>query len=344
MLGEAEDAGFAAGFGFASVQVLQTGKDGFLFAFHQSDSCLRGVVLIAHAGGKGLFIRLQGPEDAAGQGYFRMQDGLQHFLCDAAGPENRGDAVAEIQHRGFHADLTGAAVQNQGDFSLQILQHMGCQGGAWPAGGIGGRRRDRQSAGFQHGCGHRMGRHPHGHRRETCGYLRGNGGLPVKQNGQGPRPESVHQRQGLFRYCTDFRKLGAVMDMNDQRIVGGPALGGKNRQNSLCVQGIGPETIDGFRRKGNQFACAEQIRRQGQGFLRRGEQKRFQGKSHSFRSIKVSLRRKSRNMKHNGSGAAGQLLTAASFSVFSARRRASIKGPISPFMTFETRFTVMDSR
>ena len=68
--------------------------------------------------------------------------------------------------------------------------------------------------------------------------------------------------------------------MDDEGIVRRTSLGGKNGADRVCVQGISPEAVDGFRRESYELAGTEKIRSERQGFFIRRKKKGFHTRSH----------------------------------------------------------------
>ena len=270
VLREAQGAAFFARLPIPEDILPQGGKYRLLGPVHQGDGALWRVMLIAHAGGQGFFVRLQGAQDAARQGNLRAQDALDHFLGDAAGPEDRWLAAGQIQHRGLQTHLAGAAVQDQRDASVHILQHMLRCGGGWAAGPVGAGGGDWQAAGLQQipGAGH--GGHPHRDGGEPGRDLIRDFFCTWKEHRQGTGPEGVHQGLRAVGDFAEAFQLSAVPDMDDQRIIRRAALGRKDGQDGCRIQGIGAQPVDGFRREGYQPAFRKKPGRQGNGFRRRG--------------------------------------------------------------------------
>ena len=85
-------------------------------------------------------------------------------------------------------------------------------------------------------------------------------GLLFENQGQRAGPEGFHEfpRHGgnLLGPVVDGVMAG---DMDDERMVGRPALGGKNLGDGDRVGGIRPQTVDRLGREGDQLACADQL-------------------------------------------------------------------------------------
>ena len=82
--------------------------------------------------------------------YILAQNLFQHSSGNSAGTEDYRLPMAKVKYGGFQADITGTAVQDQGNFTVHILPDMVCGGWTGTAGCIGGRSRHRNGAGFQH--------------------------------------------------------------------------------------------------------------------------------------------------------------------------------------------------
>ena len=195
MLGEAHHAGTVAIAFRLMIQFGQGSDHAAFFTLHQGHLPVRRVMLVAHAGGERGFTLLQGAQHAACHIHL-AQHRFQHGAGDSAWAQDAGRAVADIQHGGFQPDIAAAAVQNQRNAAVHVLQHMPSGGGAGLAGAVGAGSGDGQIARLQHGRCHRMGGHAYRHGGQPRRDLRRHSFLLFHQDGQRPGPEGVHQPPG----------------------------------------------------------------------------------------------------------------------------------------------------
>ena len=106
----------------------------------------------------------------------------------ATGPQQHRLLPGQVEDGRFHADVGGAAVQNHIYSSIQVGQHMLCQGRAGTAGKVGARRRDRHSAPVNQRQGYQVRRHAQSDAGQSGGdnirHHRGAGRIRVSGPGQ----------------------------------------------------------------------------------------------------------------------------------------------------------------
>ena len=100
-----------------------------------------------------------------------------------------------------------------------------------------------------------MGRHAQTDRAKPGGDQIWNDGLFGQHQGQGTGPAALHQNPRPLvnprRVARDGADLG---NMHNQRIERRALLDGKDLGHSAFIQGVSPETVDGFGRKGDHAA------------------------------------------------------------------------------------------
>ena len=314
MLRETKHTAFLSQIRLFRVKLLQRRDNPVRGALDEGYGRLGRVVPVAHAGRKSGLILAQGTEHAAGHSHFALKHAADHFLRHTAGSEDDRITVAQVQDSGFQADVAHAAVNNQRDFPVHVLQHMGSRGRARPAGTVRGRSGNGKIADLQHPARNGMGRHPDGDGGQAGRHFIRDRRFLFTEDRQRSGPEFPDQGKGTLRNDAQGIQLGKIVDMYDERIVRGTALGGENGQDGILIQRVGAEAVDRFRGEGDQAAVLQDFRGTGVGFLSRGKHEGIQK-----RSLPVFL---------------------FILSVFSARRSASINGERSPFITPEVRLTV----
>lgn len=97
---------------------------------------------------------------------------------------------------------------------------------------------------------------------ESGGDFEGQGGMAWHDDGQRAGEEMFHQERGGFwdapRDRGDHVRVGHV---NDERVVGGAAFGAEDVLHGAGIERIGSEAVDGFGRKGDYAAGAQDVRR-----------------------------------------------------------------------------------
>ena len=122
-------------------------------------------------------------------------------------------------------------------------------------------------AGRQHRMGHGVGRAAQAHAVLPAGGGARRGRQARQDQREGPGPEGVYQllreQRHLLGVMGDGRGIG---HMHDQRVVGGPALGGKDLGHGGVVVGIGRQAVHRLGRQAQQRAARQRLR----GGLHRG--------------------------------------------------------------------------
>ncbi len=107
-----------------------------------------------------------------------------------------------------------------------------------------------------------MGRNAHGQRVQPgAGQQRNRAvGASGQDQRHRPRPEGFGQFPRTVVEDDDVFGRSDTAEMDDQRIEGRAVLGREDGRGGRVVGGIGAETVDGFRRKGDELPGAEQRR------------------------------------------------------------------------------------
>ena len=212
------------------------------------------IVLVLHAGGLDHLILV----DLSGDRLVHhqvTQDSQQLFGTDSAGTQQPGALISQVHDGGFHAHPAGAAVDDSGDFAVVVVEDMLGGGGGGLAGNIGGGGGDGDAGLADDLPGHIAVGAADAHGDQTAGGAAGHIGPGGQHHGQGAGPEGLGQGIGchgdMVAEFLDLRQLG---DMEDQGVVLGTALGLEDSGNSLFVQAVGAQTVDGLRGDGHQTA------------------------------------------------------------------------------------------
>ena len=229
-----------------------------------------GVVLVLHPGGGGGLAFTQGPHHAVRHPGVSGDLG-DHLRGDGPGAEHRRNVPGHVQHGGLDADLAGPAVQDQGDAAVHVLIDVGGGGRAGAGGKVGAGGGDGQAADPQHLPGDGMAGHPDAHGSKARRHRVRHGGLLGQQQGQRPGPVGGHQAAGGLRHLAEGAELVLAPDVDDQRVVRRAALGLKDPEHGLGVQGVRAQAVDRFRGKGHQLPFLKEPGGQLKGFPVRGK-------------------------------------------------------------------------
>ena len=236
-------------------------------AVQQGDICLRGVMLILHAGAADNSTLGQLFEDGFGDLDLLTQSALQIFQRDMAGAEQGGLFAYHRDHGTLHTHIALAAIQDQGQTAIHIGEHILCVGGAGLAGKVrAGGRKGTAALRNDSPC-HRVAGHPDAHRVQTGTALRGHLRAAGHDDGQRAGAERGHQQLGTLGHLAD--KAGQHLragDMDDQGVVLRAALGHKDLCDCRAVACIGGNAVDRLGGQGHQLPSAQQISRFGDCF------------------------------------------------------------------------------
>jgi hypothetical protein len=184
---------------------------------------------------------------------------------DGPGTQQAGGArVAEVHDGGLKADGARAAVEDVADFPAEAGRDVRGGGRADIAEGIGAGRGERHAGELEQAAEERMARHAHGHARQAGRDDVGHNGLLRQDEGERAGPEFPGQSEGGSVGHGDGGELGEGMDVDDERVVHRPALGGENLPAGARVESVGGETVDGLGRHGDEFTGLEGPREPGE--------------------------------------------------------------------------------
>jgi hypothetical protein len=182
--------------------------------------------------------------------------------------EQAGRAAGQRDDGRFEAVRGRSAVDDQRDAAAEAGEDVGGAGRADPAAGIGGRGGERPAGGFYEGAHRRVIGRADRDRAEARGDQRGDPRAAAQRQDQRQRarPMAPGKRDRLVVESGDFRCLGDVADMDDQRIEARPALGLVDPRDCLAIGGVGGEAVDGFGRHRHGLPGGDQPRGLGDRF------------------------------------------------------------------------------
>ena len=188
------------------------------------------------------------------------QHAFHHLRGDSARTQNDRHVARRIDDAGFHADLTGAAIQNQRNAPIHIFQHVQRRRRAGTAAPVGARRGNRTACRANQRPRIRVGGQADAHRIQPRAHRVGD----AVRFGQNQRhragPERLHQ---LFRSGGDGthqrRNFLHAGNVGNQRVILWAALRFKNLNDGLGVQRVCAQPIDRLCRKADQFALADEL-------------------------------------------------------------------------------------
>ena len=187
----------------------------------------------------------------------RADDGLQRSGRDGARPKQDRLPADEAEDGGFQPYAASAAVEDQIHSVTEFIPHMPGLGRADPAEAVGGGRGDAATEGVQQRERHGVMRHPQAHAVLAAGHGQRRLATAEDQR-QRPRPEGLRQppgdRRNVPRPALQQRRRA---DMDDQRVIGGPALEGENPAHGVRVAGVRAESVNRLGRERYDAASAE---------------------------------------------------------------------------------------
>ena len=172
-------------------------------------------------------------------------------------PEHERHGPARVHHRRLESDLGGRALQDGPDAPVEVVADglPGRRAGA--AAAVGRRRHQGRADGPEHRSGLLAGGQPD---RDGVQPRRDGGRQPrscPEHERQGPRRERLQQRLGAARDLRQRGGAGRLQHVDDERVVGGPPLGGEHGGDGAGVVGQRAEPVDGLRRERARRAAPE---------------------------------------------------------------------------------------
>ena len=121
-------------------------------------------------------------------------------------------------------------------------------GGAGLAGAVGAGRRHGHPCLTDEGKGCFIIRHADGNGIKPCGDRIGHSGGAVEDDGQRPRPESIHQRScGIRDACPKLLHIVLFRHMQNKRIIGRASLRLEDAFHRFPVKAVRPKAVHRFR-------------------------------------------------------------------------------------------------
>jgi hypothetical protein len=195
----------------------------------------------------------------------RAYQGFKLFPGDPPKAEQPGPFVRQIQYRGFHPDPGRPAVKDNIDLISKLIPDMFRPGGGEAAkkigagGGYGpGRQADKH-------LGYGMIRKADRRSGQAAGSQIRYFSLFRQDQGKGAGPKSPQLVQPLPRPGAQGGKIRRQFqvlrggDVNDQGIETGPPLYLKDPGQGGGIEGVSPQAVDRFRRKGRQTPGADKL-------------------------------------------------------------------------------------
>ena len=253
LAGKAQAGGVLGGVG------LHIGFELFKGPLQDGDVRPGGVVLVFHAGAAGHLALGQLFQDGGGQLHFLPQGPLQVLQGDVPGAEEGGLCPHHRHHGGLHPHRAGPAVQDQGQAALHIGPDVLGGGGAGPARPVGRGGRKGAAAGLDDLAHHRVAGHPDAHRVQPGAALVRHLGAARHDDGQRPGPEGRGQQPGpLGELADQTRQHPDVVDVDDEGVVLGAALGRKDLFHRAAVAGVGGDAVHRLGGQGDDLPLPQQ--------------------------------------------------------------------------------------
>ena len=196
------------------------------------------------------------------------QHALHHLRRDSARTQNHRHLARRVDHAGFHADLTRAAVQNQRNPPVHVLQHVQRRRRAGSAASVGARRGNRAARRANQPARVGVGGQANAHRVQPRAHRIGDAVRLGQNQRHRPRPERLHQLpRGRGNRAHQRRNLFRAGDMRNQRVILRTPLRFKNLGDRARVQRVRAQPVDRLRRETDKLALADELRAQRDGFF-----------------------------------------------------------------------------
>lgn len=191
----------------------------------------------------------------------RIEDGFDSFARDGSWTIEHCGLLGGIEDGGFHAAECRAGIENGIDAVVEVLENVRGGGGADVAEAIGAGRGERNAGAADEFERDRMPGHADTDQgARCCDDIRDARGARQQQR-ERARPKGVDEdlrdrRDGR----DDGLGHGRIADVDDERIPVWALLGEKDFGDSVGIEGICGESVDGFRGHGHSASGAQNLR------------------------------------------------------------------------------------
>ena len=240
--------------------VLDVGRALDRITGDHGDGGLGGVMAVFHAGGLGpLAVGQLGDHGLVHR--HLAQNLLQGFQGQAAGPQEPGRGAGQVNDGALHTHAAGAAIHDAVDFAPHILDHVAGGGGTGPPGGVAGWGGDGDPGPADDLQGHGVIGTADAHGGQAAGGPQGDNFLLGQDHGQRSWPKGPGQGIGRRRNVPAVPGQPALIgNMNNQRIVLGPALGFIDLPAGGFIESVGSQAIDRLRGDAQKSAGSDDLR------------------------------------------------------------------------------------
>ena len=178
---------------------------------------------------------------------------------NAARAQQARTLTRQVDDRGFHADLAGAAVQNGLDAAVHVMQHVGRRRGRGLAGAVGRRRGDRHTRQPDELTRRGRFRAADGDGIQPCRRALRHEIADGQHHCQRAGPEVLRQQPRLRGdVMADRLQLLRLGDMQNEGVVLRTPLRLEDAQHGVLVEPVCPEAVDGLGRDGDELAASQQ--------------------------------------------------------------------------------------
>ncbi len=182
---------------------------------------------------------------------------------DGAGAVLQDRLARNVDHGGFDAEMGRAGIEDGFDAANEVVEDVVGGRGAGVAEAIGAGRGDGDAGGAEElKCGGMSG-DANADEGAAGGYGVRDGGSFGQKHGERAGPEgagelldALAELGGNGGYAVEIVEAG---DVDDERVPGGPLLGGEDAGHGFCGECVGAEAVDGFGGEGDEAAGAEEI-------------------------------------------------------------------------------------
>ena len=193
----------------------------------------------------------------------RLQGRQDLGLADVTGTQHHRPPTRQVDDGRFQTDAGRPAFQHQRHGRAQITAHMRRATGADATEAVGRGRRQTGDAmraqGLHQRGKDRMRGDAHGDGGLTTAGVGGRIGLARQHQGQRPRPEGFGQPLRLRVPLRPVTGLVDAGDVDDQRMIGRPALDAVDARHRRGIGRIAGQTVDGFGGQADDAALAQDL-------------------------------------------------------------------------------------
>ncbi len=185
-------------------------------------------------------------------------DLAQHLDRHCTRPQDGRCVTRQVQHCRLDADRGRAAIDDEIDPPVEVVDDVGGLSRTGPREQVGARRGDGHGGRVDQGSRNGMRRHANRHVGKAGGHLVRHASGAREDHGQRPGPEVACEASGTLRHARNERRNRLERShVDDERVVQRALLRREQPLYGRTVQGVHSEPVYGLRWKRDQPATAE---------------------------------------------------------------------------------------